>query len=1106
MDRTLLSARFAVLLSLAALVSCLCLADKGPVGIACLNEIDKLPNIYSGLQCCGFSSHDRTGGNNDSGCFLYTVGSEYVMMDVAGPGCIYRIWVTGVGLTNRIRVYLDGETVPRIEKTITDLFAGTAAPFLSPLVGNDTVSSGGYYCYVPIPFRAGCRVTIDNGTCYYNINYQQFSDAAGVTTFTGAEDVSAVVNQWNNCGADPKGIPDARTRTGTVTIPAGSTVQLIDEAGPGSICRIKIGIPRLDTYDETSKSILWNAKLRIYWDNEATPRVDAPIGPMFGSFSPGTTVRSLLFGTTTPSQFYCYFPMPFGSRARVVVFNGSSYAIPSLSYDIGITDMPNAATMLTAQQVGYFAARWREENLVYGGSDFQLGNVTGTGVALGVSLNMVGPGGSVRSYLEGDERIHYDGSLTPAVYGTGTEDFFNGGWYFNRGTFNRPLHGNPTHISSPTDTTACYRIFLGDRFHFKSAFKPGLEHGPVNDISGKYSCVAYGYEAGEATLTQTDALDIGDAASELAHSYAIVGQKWSGQKSMYYEGDDDGTLISDGGRTFGGSSQFTVAVDPTNGGVLLRRRMDYSTSDQRAQVYVDGALVGTWYTAGANVSKSWRDSDFMIPSAFTAGKSAITVKLVYVSGNWFSEFRYWIFSVQDTSVSPGTIVGTVSAAGGGGIAGATVTATPRDYTTATDDYGRYTLSGVYAGSYSVKVTKFGYAPQSKPATVASGGSVTVDFALCPAVLVSSPSAARSVPDGTFARIDDLIVTAVFSSLGRFYAERADRSGGIGVEALGVAVGDRVNVSGEAATVDGERVLRNGVIEVISHGATVPDACTMPHRSIGGGGDGFQGAVIDNAAAGKYASGGNNIGLLVNVWGTVTYSNPALGVFYVDDGSAIADGSGRVGLKVLASGLPVPSVGKRVGVTGISSATMVGGRVARLIRPRTILDIIYPAGDNLLANPGFETGDHTGWTLIGSGPYPVCQSWFVGITPHGGTCFEGLCTIGSPSTAYLYQRVPATVGQSYLVSGWSLVYWANNDPAAARNRIGIDPYGNTGSPGTGVVWSPYDVQQSPSTWQWRQLWTGAAAASNYVTIYVELNQQYATGWHINCFDDVDCHGI
>ena len=33
------------------------------------------------------------------------------------------------------------------------------------------------------------------------------------------------------------------------------------------------------------------------------------------------------------------------------------------------------------------------------------------------------------------------GGRSPALYGTGSEDFYEGGWYFNRQTFSNPMNG-----------------------------------------------------------------------------------------------------------------------------------------------------------------------------------------------------------------------------------------------------------------------------------------------------------------------------------------------------------------------------------------------------------------------------------------------------------------------------------------------------------------------------------------------------------------------------------------------------------------------------------------------------------------------------------------
>ena len=105
------------------------------------------------------------------------------------------------------------------------------------------------------------------------------------------------------------------------------------------------------------------------------------------------------------------------------------------------------------------------------------------------------------------------------------------------------------------------------------------------------------------------------------------------------------TLITDDGRAHKGFSQFVMALNSGNTGVSLKRRLDYGIADQKANVYVDGAYVGQWFNAGGDLVYRWRDSDFNIPSTFTAGKSAITVRIVFVSSvNDWNEFYYWAYS------------------------------------------------------------------------------------------------------------------------------------------------------------------------------------------------------------------------------------------------------------------------------------------------------------------------------------------------------------------------------------------------------------------------------------------------------------------------------
>jgi hypothetical protein len=241
-----------------------------------------------------------------------------------------------------------------------------------------------------------------------------------------------------------------------------------------------------------------------------------------------------------------------------------------------------------------------------------------------------------------------DDSLSPAFYGTGTEDFYSGGWYFDHGLFALPSQGNPAHVAdSSYDRTTAYRLFLQDAIPFRKHIRAGIEHGTENSVSENAWTLAYYYFQPAARAQLTDELDVGNIASETAHAYNINAATWSGSHTYTYDGDQDDVNITDDGRAHKGYSQFTMALSLTNSGAILRRRFDQGIPNQRANVYVDGGLVGEWYRAGSNTFHRWRDDDFMIPASFTSGKKNIQIKVQFVSsGDDWNEFTYRLYSVQ----------------------------------------------------------------------------------------------------------------------------------------------------------------------------------------------------------------------------------------------------------------------------------------------------------------------------------------------------------------------------------------------------------------------------------------------------------------------------
>ncbi|GAA5051094.1 hypothetical protein GCM10023259_029140 [Thermocatellispora tengchongensis] len=100
--------------------------------------------------------------------------------------------------------------------------------------------------------------------------------------------------------------------------------------------------------------------------------------------------------------------------------------------------------------------------------------------------------------------------------------------------------------------------------------------------------------------------------------------------------------VTDDGRAFGrgGSSRFTVKVDPANTGVRLIRRLDANVPLQRASISVNGVPAGEWKPLLGG-TYGWLDQSVDIPPALTTGRSSLTVVNTFVSSVWdFNEFRY----------------------------------------------------------------------------------------------------------------------------------------------------------------------------------------------------------------------------------------------------------------------------------------------------------------------------------------------------------------------------------------------------------------------------------------------------------------------------------
>ena len=266
-------------------------------------------------------------------------------------------------------------------------------------------------------------------------------------------------------------------------IAPGETLELVDHDGAGVVRRWWITIAPQD-----NPEILRHLIVRCYWDGEEAPSVEVPVADFFGMGLARWQQYVSLPLNMTSGGYNAYWPMPFHRSARITVENTGSVPIESFYYNVDIRTfdrLPDDAL--------YFHAQYRQTRTA-AGMPVTVLETTGRGHYVGTLLSMQPSSGSSLSYLEGDERVFIDGEASPSIIGTGTEDYFSSGWYYDTGAYSAPYHGVPIKDEAH-GRISTYRWHIEDPIPFRERFRFEIEHGGTNDAPGvEYASVAYWYQ------------------------------------------------------------------------------------------------------------------------------------------------------------------------------------------------------------------------------------------------------------------------------------------------------------------------------------------------------------------------------------------------------------------------------------------------------------------------------------------------------------------------------------------------------------------------------------------------------------------------------------
>lgn len=258
----------------------------------------------------------------------------------------------------------------------------------------------------------------------------------------------------------------------------GDSVVLLDVEGPGVIRRIWVTVASEDPH------YLRRIALKMYWDGEEEPSVAVPLGDFFGNGFSKVHYTALPMGVSS-GGFYVYLPMPFRSRARIVAENGTGRVVDAFYFN---ADLEEGVEL--PRRLATFHAAWNRDSRTTAPAPHTVLEAAGSGHLVGVSLNAESYSGSYW-FLEGDEIFTVDGE--PRGQGTGTEDYFNGGWYFQDGPFAAPYHGVVL-MEEDRGRVAAYRWHLPDPVRFRDSIRMEIENGHGNEEVADYATVAYWYQ------------------------------------------------------------------------------------------------------------------------------------------------------------------------------------------------------------------------------------------------------------------------------------------------------------------------------------------------------------------------------------------------------------------------------------------------------------------------------------------------------------------------------------------------------------------------------------------------------------------------------------
>jgi hypothetical protein len=614
---------------------------ESPAGLATLDATDLV--LERSSHCLDGCRYDRSNqGSEDPATnpyplrWLYVDGEEAVIFDERGPGAVTRFWITGgfegascIDPAIRVRFYLDGAAQPQLDVPLVALFDGTTPPFTPPLVADAASSSGGYVSHVPIAYSASLKIALvgaANGgvnpctgnarrLLWFQIQHHRLAPGTQVTSFDPSDDFPAWRAFLAHAGDDPWNGMLAPIEALSKVDP-GATAELASRAGVGWLRGVRLRLAQSDYQS-----------VHLVVDVDGAVAVDASLGDYFAAATEmAAAPRGVFAGEDASGWLYAWLPIPYRASVRVRLVADASLAAPvAIESALTLDSAPVPDTAASFAAVGADACMAAGDITLYAHG--------GTGRIVGLAARYSASGAPNLAYLEGDERVYVDGAVTPVWYGTGVEDFFGGGFYFNHDAFAGALAGATLVDVDGAGATSAYRWMPTDSIVHSSAVRIALEPGlsPASPVPTCAHALVYTYRRARADIVAWDAFDVSGPLAE-AHGYVAPPNAVCANAAGTYE-DEPPTQRSAPTCTYAtGTTRFRFDIASGASPLRLRRTFDGTGASPglvagapAAEIRINGVVAGRFPPAIANPARRWQEQDAPIDPAIDGGSLDVEI-------------------------------------------------------------------------------------------------------------------------------------------------------------------------------------------------------------------------------------------------------------------------------------------------------------------------------------------------------------------------------------------------------------------------------------------------------------------------------------------------